>query len=381
MWEWDGATGQYYMHAFLREQPDLDWSNPEVEAAMLGVIRFWMERGVDGIRVDAVQQIAKDPLFRDNPPNPDYVPGPGKDPFDALLRVYSADRPEVHGRIARMRAVLAEYGEDRVLIGEIYNRVERLVAYYGERGEGCHFPYNFQLVTLPWDARAIDAAVRRYESLLPPGAWPNWVLGNHDRHRVASRAGPGQARAAAMLLLTLRGTPTMYYGDEIGMEDVPVPPDRVRDPWERNLPGIGMGRDPERTPMQWDTSPGAGFTTGEPWLPLADDFREVNVAAQRGDPGSLLSLYRRLIALRRAEPALHAGDWEPVEAAGSLLAYRRAGGGSRFLVALNLGAETAALETGSAGPVALATRPERDGERVEGTVVLRGGEGVVVRLD
>ncbi|HEX2090794.1 MAG TPA: alpha-amylase family glycosyl hydrolase, partial [Longimicrobiaceae bacterium] len=337
-WEWDEATGQYYYHAFFLEQPDLNWANPEVEAAMLEVLRFWMRRGVDGIRVDAVQQIAKDPLFRDNPPNPDYVPGPGSDPYDSLLRVYSCDRPEVHDRIARMRRVLAEYGEDRVLIGEIYNRVERLMAYYGHKEEGCHFPYNFQLITLPWEARTIDAAIRRYESLLPPGAWPNWVLGNHDRHRIATRAGPGQARVAAMLLLTLRGTPTLYYGDEIGMRDVEIPPERVRDPWERNLPGLG--RDPERTPLQWSAAPNAGFTTGEPWLPVADDFREVNVEAQRGDPGSLLRLYHRLIELRRAEPALHSGAWEPVDARGDVLAYVRSGGGRRFLVALNLGRET-----------------------------------------
>ncbi|MBV9772731.1 MAG: DUF3459 domain-containing protein [Gemmatimonadetes bacterium] len=382
-WEWDEATGQYYLHIFLREQPDLNWRNPQVEAAMLDVIRFWLDRGVDGIRVDAVQNVIKDELFRDNPPNPEYVAGPGRDPFDSLLRVYSGDRPEVHDVIARMRGVLAEYGPDRVLIGEIYNRVERLVAYYGEGGRGCHFPYNFQLVTLPWDARAIDAAVRRYEELLPPGAWPNWVLGNHDRHRIATRAGAAQARVAAMLLLTLRGTPTLYYGDEIGMHDVEIPPERVQDPWEKNLPGIGMGRDPERTPMQWDDSPNAGFTTGTPWLPVAEDFTEVNVQRERDDPRSLLSLYRRLIELRRAEPALHAGAYEPVEAKGDVLAYVRSGEGRRFLVALNLGAETQSLEArrGTSGTVVLSTNPERDGEGVEWTVVLRGGEGVVVRMD
>lgn len=383
-WEWDEATGQFFYHTFLREQPDLNWRNPALEAAMLEVVRFWMERGVDGLRVDAVQNVIKDALLRDNPPNPDYVPGPGSDPFDSLLRVYSGDRPEVHGVIARMRAVLDGYPGERVLIGEIYNRVERMMAYYGEGGAGCHFPYNFQLVTLPWEARAIDAAVRRYEALLPPGAWPNWVLGNHDRHRIATRAGGAQARVAALLLLTLRGTPTMYYGDEIGMRDVPIPAERVQDPWERNLPGLGLGRDPERTPMQWDASPHAGFTAGaEPWLPVAEDFARTNVEAQRQDAASLLSLYRRLIALRRAEPALAVGAWAPVEAEGDVLAYLREAEGTRFLVALNLGGEAAELRLpreAAAGTVALGTHGAREGEAVEGTVRLGADEGLLVRL-
>jgi alpha-glucosidase len=381
-WEWDAATGQYYLHTFLREQPDLDWTHPEVVEAMLGVLRFWLERGVDGFRVDAVQNLGKDRWLRDNPPNPAYTPGVD-DPYDALLREHSCDRPETHRLIARMRETVDAYGGERVLLGEIYNTVERLMPYYGAEGGGCHFPYNFQLIRLPWNARAIDAAVRRYEGLLPPGAWPNWVLGNHDRSRVATRVGAAQARVAAMLLLTLRGTPTLYYGDEIGMHDVPIPPELVRDPWERNLPGRGLGRDPVRTPMQWDDSESAGFTPGTPWLPLAEDFREVNVAAQRDDPASMLALHRRLVALRRAEPALHAGDWEPVDAAGDVLAYRRIGGGQRFLVALNLGGETRSLEMGrgTSGTVALSTNPARDGEGVEWTLVLRGAEGAVVRLD
>ncbi|HEX7239299.1 MAG TPA: alpha-amylase family glycosyl hydrolase, partial [Longimicrobiaceae bacterium] len=351
-WTLDPATGQYYYHAFLAEQPDLNWRNPEVVEAMEGVLRFWLERGVDGFRVDVIYHLLEDAEFRDNPPNPEWTPG--GNPSHAVLPAHTVDLDEVQGLVARMRRVFDEYGE-RVLIGEIYLPLERLVRYYGDNLEGAHLPFNFQLILARWDARRIAVLVDEYEAALPEGGWPNWVLGNHDQHRIATRVGEEQARVAAMLLLTLRGTPTLYYGDEIGMRDVPIPPERVQDPFEKRVPGMGLGRDPERSPMQWDGGPGAGFTTGEPWLPLADDFREVNVAAQRGDPGSLLSLYRRLIALRRAEPALHAGDWEPVDAAGSLLAYRRAGGGSRFLVALNLGAETAALEPGrgTSGTVAL----------------------------
>lgn len=377
-WTLDPATGQYYLHTFLREQPDLNWRNPAVEAEMLAVMRFWLDRGVDGLRVDAVQNVIKDEAFRDNPPNPAWRDG--DDPFDRLLRSWSADRPEVHEVIARMRRVVEEYPGERVLIGEIYNTPERLVEYYGAEGAGCHFPYNFQLIVLPWNARAIDAAIRRYEALLPPGAWPSWVLGNHDRHRIASRVGPAQARVAAMLLLTLRGTPTIYYGDEIGMVDVPIPPARVQDPWERNVPGQGLGRDPERTPMQWSAAPNAGFTTGDPWLPIASDYRETNVETQRCDPESMLALHRRLLALRRAEPALALGSYAPVDAEGDVLAYVREHEGSRFLVALNLGASPASLEFDGAREIVLSTDVSRLETGVRGNIELRGDEGMIVRL-
>jgi alpha-glucosidase len=377
-WEFDAPTGQSYLHTYLREQPDLNWRNPAVEAEMLEVMRFWLARGVDGLRVDAVQNLIKDDRFRDNPPNPDHRPG--DDPFRSLLRVWSGDRPEVHEVIARMRRVIEEFEGDRVLIGEIYNAPERVMAYYGTGGAGCHFPYNFQLLELPWRAREIDAAVRRYEAMLPPGAWPNWVLGNHDRPRIATRVGPAQARVAAMLLLTLRGTPTIYYGDEIGMVNVPVPPERVRDPFERNVPGLGLGRDPERTPMQWSGAPHAGFSTAEPWLPVAADHRETNVETQRCDPASMLALHQRLLRLRRAEPALSVGSWSPIDAEGHVLAYLRDHQGARFLIALNLSSSPASLPFAGSGEIVLSTDAERRTAPVRGRIDLRGDEGVVVRM-
>jgi alpha-glucosidase len=378
-WAFDEASGQYYLHIFLTEQPDLNWRNPEVEAAMHDALRFWLKRGVDGFRVDAVQNVIKDELFRDNPPNPDYKPG--EDPFDKYARVYSGDRPEVHEVIRRMRQVLDEE-PGRVLIGEVYNTLDKVIAYYGEGCQGCHFPYNFQLIKLPWEARGIEAAIHRYEAILPPGAWPNWVLGNHDRHRIATRAGRAQARVAAMLLLTLRGTPTLYYGDEIGMEDVPIPPHMEQDPWGKRVPGMGLGRDPERTPMQWDASHAAGFTTGDPWLPVAADYQETNEERQREDPGSILSLYRRLIELRRSEPALHGGSLRLLPGVEDVLAYERERGGARFVIALNLGATARALELpGVRGQVIESTHLDRTGQRAAERLELRGDEGVVIRVD
>jgi alpha-glucosidase len=381
-WTLDPATGQYYYHAFLPEQPDLNWRNPQVVDAMLDVLRTWLDRGVDGFRVDVIWHLVKDADFRDNPPNPSWTEA--ERPYDSLIHVHSTDQPEVHEVIARMRRLFDEYAE-RVLIGEIYLPVERLVRYYGEDEPGVHLPFNFQLILAAWDARHIARLIDEYEAALPPGGWPNWVLGNHDQHRIASRVGPAQARVAAMLLLTLRGTPTLYYGDEIGMHDVSIPPERVHDPFEKNVPGKGLGRDPERTPMQWSPAPGAGFTKGEPWLPLADDFRDINVEAARVDPRSVLTLYRRLIGLRRGEPALEVGRYHAVEADGDVLAYvRRARSGeSSFLVVLNLGPRPHVFrvpEEIGVGSVVLSTHLDWEGEPIGREVRLRGDEGVVIRL-
>ncbi len=286
----------------------------------------------------------------------------------------------MHDVIAGIRSVVDEFA-DRMLIGELYLPLERLMVYYGAAGRGLQLPFNFQLIRRPWEAPTLGAAIEAYEAMLPTFGWPNWVLGNHDKSRVASRVGPAQARVAAMMLLTLRGTPTLYYGDEIGMRDVPIPAERVRDPFERNVPGLGLGRDPERTPMQWDG--GTGFTTGEPWLPLADDHAVTNVAVQRDDPRSLLTLYRRLLVLRRAEPALAVGPFAPLRAPGNLLAWVRKDGDRRFLVALNLGSEATAYAPpilDVAGEIVLSTHLDREAERVRRTLELRGDEGVLVRL-
>jgi alpha-glucosidase len=380
-WEWDGSTGQYYYHAFLREQPDLNWRNPDVQQAMLAAMRFWLERGVDGFRVDVMWHLIKDAELRDNPPNPAWHPEEA--PYNRLVPAYSTDQPEVHGIVRMMRALVDEF-DDRVLIGEIYLPVDKLVLYYGENGSGAHLPFNFQLVVLPWRAPDIYAAVSAYEASLPPDGWPNWVLGNHDNRRIASRVGVAQARVAAVLLLTLRGTPTMYYGDELGMQDVPIALEDVRDPQGINLGDARFSRDPARTPMQWTAGPGAGFTTGTPWLPLAGDYREHNVAAEREDPASMLRLCRRLIDLRRREPALSVGDYIPAGLADDVLAYVRAAGRRRFLVAMNLGHALGLLEperVACCGQVVLSTIAETEGTRVDGRLELQADEALIVELD
>lgn len=379
-WTYDEATGQYYYHAFLAQQPDLNWRNPAVREAIYEVMRFWLRKGVDGFRVDVIWHLIKDAQFRDNPPNPFYREG--RPPHEKILTQYSTDQPEVHEVVAEMRHVTEEFGS-RVLIGEIYLPLERLIAYYGNDLRGAQMPFNFALLSTLWSARSIEKIIADYEAALPSGAWPNWVLSNHDRPRVASRVGQDQTGVAAMLLLTLRGTPTLYYGDEIGMRQVPIAPEQVRDPFEKNVPGIGVGRDGSRTPMQWDATPNAGFSTVTPWLPVASDFMHENVVNLDADAQSILNLYRALIKLRKQTPALMSGDYVPLAAEGDVLLYRRLSGDKSVVVALNLGAEpvSASLASlGSGSEILLSTFLDREHESVEGRLDLRGNEGLIVAI-
>lgn len=376
-WTLDEATGQFYLHSFLEEQPDLNWRNPDVQREMMDVLRFWLDRGVDGFRVDVLWLLIKDDQFRDDPPNPDY--DPDKPGSWELKQVYSGNRPEVHNIVRMMRDTVDEY-DRRLLIGEVYLEFAELVRYYGEDLQGAHLPFNFSLILNPWEVDVVADLITWYEAELPDGAWPNWVLGNHDQSRLATRVGADQTRVAAMLLLTLRGTPTIYYGEEIGMSDVSIPKEEQVDPAGKVIPW--MNRDPERTPMQWEAGLRAGFTTGEPWLPIADDADEVNVAVQREDRESLLSFYRWLLQFRRSEAAISLGDYERVWHEGGVLAYVRTDGKRRFLIALNFGGEDASLPLDGAdsGTVVVSTGISRVGSQVTGSVDLAAHEGVIVAL-
>ena len=375
-WTLDEATGQYWLHLFLPEQPALNWRNAEVRAAMLDVLRFWFDRGVDGFRVDAVLFLVVDAALRDNPPNPRWREGGS--PPRSLLWTRTAHQAETHEAVREMRAVADAYAPERVLIGEVCaSGLDEMMPYYGAALDGFQMPFNFELLTLEWSPGAIAAFVDAYEAALPAGAWPNWVLGNHDVSRVASRVGPARARLAAMLLLTLRGTPTIYQGEELGLEDARVPPEAVVDPWERRVPGIGLGRDPVRTPMPWTAAPGAGFTEAEPWLPIDPAHRERSVAAQREDPGSMLSLYRALLALRRAESALSIGGFRTLLADEDLLVYERTGGDRRLAVALNFGDAERSLPGAEGARVLLSTRGGGQGTGAA-FASLAPGEGAVL---
>lgn len=384
-WTFDEKTGQYYLHQFVTQQPELNYRNPEVVAALHDTMRFWLDKGVDGFRVDVIWLMMKDPLFRDEPPNPNWD---SVNRLDSLLHIHTANLPEVHDLIQGMRKVLDEYDE-RMMVGEIYLPNAELMKYYGAaNAKECHLPFNFQLINTRWNATSVRKAVDEYEAALPADAAPNWVLGNHDQHRLATRVGAEQARVAAMLLLTLRGTPTCYYGDEIGMENVPIPPEMVQDPPAVNQPEIAhiYGRDPERTPIQWDDSPYAGFTAPDsksPWLPLAANYPEVNVARQLADPRSMLNFYRRLLAYRKNSSTLKVGAYRSLEInSAEVFAYARISADQRLLIVLNFTgqAQTLSLPEAGGGRVILSTTLEREGRVDLAEFVLNPNEGCIIAV-
>ncbi len=304
-WTHDVETGQWYLHLFLPQQPDLNWANPEVVEAMQGVLRFWLDRGVDGFRADVVHLIGKDEALPDQ-----------AEEIAHLDIVGSHEHPRTHELLRGIRRLLDEYDGDRVIVGEVpILSAARLVPYYGH-GDELHMVFNFILMHLPWAAEAFAATVGEAEELLSPSnAWPCWVLSNHDqpRHRTRYGASEARARAAAVVLLTLRGTPVLYAGEELGLLDAEVPPARQLDPG---------GRDGSRAPLPWDSTPAHGWPAS-PWLPWPPEPGLRNVETQEADPDSILFLYRRLLRLRRHSAALQLGSWHRLESPQGTLAYKR----------------------------------------------------------
>ncbi|MEM1128174.1 MAG: alpha-amylase family glycosyl hydrolase [Bacteroidota bacterium] len=385
-WTFDEARGQYYLHSFLPEQPDLNWRHPAVVEAMFDVLRFWMDRGVDGFRIDVAHFIMKDPAFRDNPPNPTRrTLHKDMGDYDTLLPVHSGGHPDVHPMYRRIRRLVDEHDPDveRVTIGEIHVfDLDAWTAYYGADLDEFHLPFNFTLLRAPWTAAGIREQVDALETALPEGAWPTYVLGNHDEQRIATRlGGEAQARQAALLLLTLRGTPTLYYGDELGMREVAIPPAQQQDPWGRRVPGLG--RDGCRTPMPWSNANAAlGFSDADPsalWLPAGDGRPGVNVATQQDTPTSIFHLYKALLALRRTHPALHQGSYTPLHAPANVYAYDRAHGAETFRILLNFSEAFVDVPLEMPLDVVLSTQMDRLAGSVRGFVRLRAHEGLLLR--
>jgi glycosidase len=382
VWEFDDQTGQYYLHSFLKEQPDLNWRNPAVQAAMFDNMRFWLDRNVDGFRVDAAHHIMKDPDERDNPPNLDRSMR-GHKPlgaYDSQLHLNDKGHADVHRVFRELRMLLDDYESPRMALGEIHIfDFDELATYYGEKLDGLSMPANFGLLKASWTAAGVRSVVDGIEAAIPTGAWPNYVLGNHDDTRLATRLGAHGSLQAAVLLLTLRGSPTLYYGDELGMLEVEIPPDRQWDPWAKTVPD--RGRDGCRTPMQWSRADAAGFTTArEPWLPLGSDYRDRNVEMQLRDPDSHLNLYRRLLELRRKTAALKFGTYSPISHAPTeCFVFERTYGTERALIAVNFSAAVKSVDLpGRTGQIAVSTERVTEGNEVKGTLVLRPHEAVVL---
>jgi glycosidase len=389
-WKWDAATRQYYLHSFLEQQPDLNWRNPAVQSTMFEVLRFWLDRGVDGFRIDVANFILKDPQLRDNPPNQSRaVIHKSRGDYDSQLHIYDRGHPDVHGALRDLRNLLDGYDGQtpRVAIGELaVFTLQEWAGYYGANLDELHIPFNFSFLGARWNAEAIRRIVDATEAILPVGAWPNYVLSNHDEQRVASRFRKRSARTAMMLLLTLRGTPFLYYGDELGMRNVVIPPERIQDPQEKNVPGLGLGRDPSRTPMQWEDSPNAGFCPPgvEPWLPLADDYQQINVEVERGDPFSMLTLTHELLALRRSRCALHRGSYAALESGSQdCFVYLRKFDDERLVVALNFSDEPQMVRIAEHGEgrILLSTSLNRKEHINVGALMLDGHEGCIIELN
>jgi alpha-glucosidase len=374
-WTWDQATGQYYLHNFLPEQPDLNWWNEEVREAFRDILRFWLDRGVAGFRIDVANGLVKDASFRDNPSVTD-VDHPRVRAL-GLRPVYNLNRPEVHEVLRDWRKLTDSYDPPGLLLGETWVlEMEPLMRFYGSGTDELHLTMNFPFMFSAYGAD-LRAVVEGTEAVLPEGAWAAWNGSNHDVGRFPTRWCDGderRVRAALVMLLTLRGTPLLYYGDEIGMPEVPVPKERLRDP-------VGLrtwpdpGRDPGRTPMQWSPGPTGGFTTAEPWLPVGD-AEACNVEDQVRDPGSVAHLCRDLIALRRDRPALRSGRYERIGAPEGVWAWRR---GSDSAVAVNLSDRR--VEVPLPGRVLLATDREPDGQGSTRSISLAPWEAAVLATD
>ena len=376
-WQWDEATGQYYLHSFLPEQPDLNWRNPEVREQMFGVARWWLDRGVDGFRIDVAPLVMKDPELRDNPlaPSSTLAERPDLGTWITQFYGYNHGHPDMHELYRSFRALLDAYPGDRVSIGELHHPdYATWAGYYGQRQDEIHVPYNFHLAYADWRSDTVRAAIEGVEGALPAGAWASWVLGNHDYPRLASagRAGRAQAKVGMLLLLTLRGMPTIYYGDEIGMVDVPLGPADARDP---------LRRDPQRAPMQWDSSPNAGFTRpgARPWLPLAADADRANVAAQADERDSLLTLTRRLLRLRREHPVLRFGAFEAIGGTPpGTYGFRRVSADARLTVVLNLTDGPRSVPGAGPGRILIGTDVAREGATVSDVANLQPNEAIVI---
>ncbi len=358
-WTWDEKTRQWYLHLFLAEQPDLNWSNPQVVAALHDTLRFWLDRGVDGFRMDVIHCIGKDPALPDVPKEVEKIP------VSALNDDFRS-----HELIRDIRSVLDAYPGERLMVGEVYLLSTRKVARYYGRGDELHLAFNFPPLYAPWEARPWRERIDRVvEELDPLEAWPTWVLSNHDNPRHRTRYGSeARARAAAVLLLTLRGTPFLYAGEELGLEDAVIPPDRVLDPG---------GRDGCRAPIPWGPATGHGWGRVKPWLPWPPEVGARNVESQAQDPNSILHLYRRLLTARRRSAGLRLGSWYPLPAPSGVLAYRREHEEDARSVVINFTTEPHEVPLDGEWAVEVASNGVGEGDRYTGRV--EGDQALLLR--
>ncbi|MBN1266588.1 MAG: alpha-glucosidase [Anaerolineales bacterium] len=331
-WEFDPATSQYYLHMFVKQQPDLNWRNPDVPAALMDVVRFWIDRGVDGFRLDVFNMWYKHPDLPNNPP------AFGIRPFDRQKHVNDMDQPEMFSALKSFRAIL-DSSREKTSVGELFGHDPDLAAAYCGKDK-LHMVFNFEFSDCRFSPAAFRNAIQRWEASLGEDQWPCYVLSNHDlnRHitRYAKHPPNAVARITATLLLTLRGTPFIYYGEEIGLPDTRLERSQIVDPPGQRYWPLYKGRDSARCPLPWDSSPNGGFTSGQPWLPLYSNFQQHNVALQQSSPDSVFAFYRRMIQLRKEIPALTQGRYRSLnDSATAGMVYLRETETQQALIGLN----------------------------------------------
>ncbi len=385
-WEWDEATQQYYLHSFLKEQPDLNWDNPEVRTEMANVLRFWLEIGVDGIRVDVPRFISKDTEYRDDDINMAFGGEGGiKDPYHKLIHSRSQYGPQLFDYLNELTQIVDKY-DDRIMIFEEYPEesrsiVEQYRAFYDVH-PGVGMPFNFQGMHCQWDADVFGSFIDTFQKLLHADERPLYCFGNHDQPRLASRFGSEQARLVALLQLTLPGLPVIYNGEELGMENGEIASDEMQDPAGDHTPGIGMGRDPQRTPLQWSAEEYAGFSTAKPWLPVGIHYQNINVENESSDDDSFLALYRELLDLRKDNITLREGNFQlSSKVSSQVLSYRRESSEETYVVALNFSTELKDVDIGSTGKLVISTHPLYPAILNETHLILKPYEGALIRVD
>ena len=387
-WTYDNTTRQYYFHQFSKFQPDLNYRNPEVIEAMEQVLRFWLDLDVDGFRFDAVKHLLEDPELRDEVHNPEYnvtdcaVNVNSSSCYSSLIHNLTTDYPGIHNLTRSWRKIFDSYEGDRFMVGEIYDPVDRVMSYYGQNGDEFHFPFNFFLLdNSNWNGIDVNNTISAWLDNMPEGAWPNWVLGNHDNSRVASRVGHFRAAAMNVLLLTLPGTPTTYYGEEIFMTDLY----NISDNKKHDTVG---NRDAERTPMQWDASTNAGFTHNnvDPWLPIPPNSTTYNVQSEKDDKRSMLNLYKNLAQIKSEYPALHYANYLSILSTKEVHAYHRyhESSSSNFTVMVNFSTSKQVVDLDSVSDISspsvicLSSNLTRTGSVNLTAVELNAGEALIL---
>lgn len=377
-WQLSEQTQQYYLHSFLAKQPDLNWDNPDVREAMKAAMRFWLDLGVDGFRVDAVDWLSKDPQFRDDPVNHQLSQKSGSSEHLVLKHIHSRNGPHLFDRLNEMTQILTEYS-DRFMIAETHpeseNKIQGYLQYYKAVNSQLSAPFNFEGIYLPWRASTFRKFIDTFQAGMQPGYTPIYTLGNHDESRVASRIGNPAARTAAMMLLTLPGLPFIYYGDELGMKDVPISKEQLRDPFTEP----GRGRDGQRTPMQWENTQYAGFTKRTPWLPVASDYHLVNVHTESEAPRSSLNLFKQLIHFRNDSSILKNGSYHSFDFGKDIFGYERGLGKDKLLILLNFSSAVKQVDMNRLkGQVKLSTYLDKENSVVSERIMLRPNEGLII---